>query len=354
MGGFRFQSPLWFALAPVLFWALWRAHHPRYRAAALFSSLADLKSLPVTLAQRIKRALPWIYGAAVLLLIVALARPQQGVQEWSHRSEGIAIEMLIDVSGSMEAVDYQFDDKRISRIEAVKHVFREFVEGDPDKNLVGRNNDLVGLVAFGGYPDSKCPLTLDHGALLDVLKSMGVPKVIRNAQGEPLNADELQTAIGDGLTLSLDRLKSIEAKSKVVILLTDGDNDFGIIDPREAAKAAKALGIKVYCICIGQNGPVPFPYQDEFGETHYAQQVFPIDEPLLKDIAATTGGRYWHASDVGALTQVYADIDKLEKSKVEQLSYTEYRELYPWAALPGFALVFAVSAAMATRFRSLP
>jgi Ca-activated chloride channel family protein len=354
MGSFRFESPICFLLLPLALYALWLAHRPGHKAAATFSSVADLKGLPVTLAQKVKRLLPWAYGCGLGLLIVGLARPQQGVTSSVIHSDGIAIEMLMDISGSMKAVDFQLDDKRISRVETVKHVFREFVEGSSDKKLKGRPNDLVGLVAFGGYADSKCPLTLDHGALLDVLKTLDVPRVIYDQNGQPINADEQQTAIGDGLSTALDRLKSVDAKSKVVILLTDGDNDFGIVDPREAAKAAKAMGIKVYCIGIGHNGPVPFPVEDGYGNVHLRQAEFPIDEDLLKDIAATTGGKYWHASDVDALTEVYADIDKLEKSKVEQLTYTEYRELYPWAALPGMALVLLVSVGLATRFRSMP
>jgi Ca-activated chloride channel family protein len=355
MGSFRFQTPYWFLLAPLALWAFWRAYHPRYRAAAMFSSLADLKDLPVTWMQKLKRALPWVYALGLALLIVALARPQAGVQESIVHTEGIAIEMLIDISGSMKAEDFELNGKSMSRVDTVKYVFEQFVEGIPDKGLSGRPNDLIGLVAFGGYPDSKCPLTLDHGALLDTLKSMDVIKLIFDRNGRPTNGDEQMTAIGDGLTLALDRLKSVEAKSKIVILLTDGDNDFGIVDPREAAKAAKAMGIKVYCIGIGHNGPVPFPYEDMYGQKHLdPNAVFPIDEELLKDIASTTGGRYWHASETEALTQVYADIDKLEKSKMDKLTYTEYSELYPWAALPGLALVLAVSFAGATRFRSLP
>ena len=354
MGSFRFYSPFVLILVPLALLALWRAHRSRYAAAVTFSSLADLKSLPVTLAQKFKGTLPYIYGLGLSLMIVAVARPQQGISSSVTHTDGIAIEMLIDISGSMKAIDFQLNDKSISRVETVKYVFEQFVEGSKDRKLTGRPNDLIGLVAFGGYADSKCPLTLDHGVLLNVLHSLNVPREIRNQNGETINGEELQTAIGDGLTTALDRLKSIDAKSKIVILLTDGDNDFGIVDPRDAAQAAKALGYKVYCIGIGHDGVVPVPVEDGYGNTHLVQARFHIDEDLLRDIAKITGGKYWHASDVDALTQVYAEIDKLEKSKVEQLTYTEYRELYPWLALPGLFLVVMVSLAGATRFRSLP
>jgi Ca-activated chloride channel family protein len=169
-----------------------------------------------------------------------------------------------------------------------------------------------------------------------------------------IKQEEDETAIGDGLTLALDRLKAVDAKSKVVILLTDGDNNAGIVDPHDAALAAKAMGVRVYTIGVGHNGPVPFPQDDGFGNVHLVSVEFPIDEDLLKFMASTTGGKYWHASDVKALTDVYAEIDSLEKSKVEQLTFMEYRELYPWLLIPGLALLFGVNVLGATRFRTLP
>jgi Ca-activated chloride channel family protein len=358
MGAFRFYSPYWFVLLPVALLALWRAHSSRYAAAAVFSSISDLRSLPVTVAQRIRRTMPWFYGCGVVLLILALARPQQGTSESLINSEGIAIEMVIDKSGSMEAVDYELNGKSVNRINAVKHVFREFVAGSKESGLPGRPNDMVGLIAFGTYADSKCPVTLDHGALLDMLNSVDVTKLIYDRHGNPINMkikqEEDETAIGDGLTLALDRLKAVDAKSKVVILLTDGDNNAGIVDPHDAALAAKAMGVRVYTIGVGHNGPVPFPQDDGFGNVHLVSVEFPIDEDLLKFMASTTGGKYWHASDVKALTDVYAEIDSLEKSKVEQLTFMEYRELYPWLLIPGLALLFGVNVLGATRFRTLP
>lgn len=356
MDSFRFFSIYWFALLPVAAAAFWLAYRPRNRPAAIFSSIADLKSLPVTAAQRIKRVLPYLQGFGALLLIGALARPQQGKSESVQNREGLAIEMTIDVSGSMQALDFQLNDESIDRIGAVKHVVTEFVEGKG--KLPGRPNDAIGLVAFGGFADSKCPLTLDHGALLDMVKSLQIPKPVWDKHGNVLNLqslqEESQTAIGDGMTLALDRLGMIEAKSKIVILLTDGTNDAGVVEPRDAALVAKALGIKVYCICVGRNGPVPFPVEDAFGNRVLQSQSFPIDEELLRYIADTTGGKYWHATNLESLADVYAEIDKLEKSKVENLTYTEYREFFPYLALPGLVLIFSISMLNATRFRSLP
>jgi Ca-activated chloride channel homolog len=152
----------------------------------------------------------------------------------------------------------------------------------------------------------------------------------------------------------VDRLRNVTAKSKVIILLTDGDNNAGVIDPREASRIAKQLDIRVYSIGVGTNGDVPFPVEDMFGQTQIIRRKFRIDEELMKEIADVTGGKYFNASSTEALTQVYAEIDKMEKSKVEETKFTEYTELYLWAALPGVALLLAVNFLSATRFRALP
>ena len=164
----------------------------------------------------------------MVLLVVALARPQMGISESRSSTEGIAIELVIDVSGSMDARDFTIDDKSASRIEAVKYVVEKFINGSKEFKLSGRKNDLIGLVAFGGYADSRCPLTLDHGALTEVVKSVEIPKPIYNSDfTRVLNAEEMETAIGDGLLAGADRLKEVNAKSKIVILMTDGDNNIG-------------------------------------------------------------------------------------------------------------------------------
>ena len=169
MEGFRFYSPLWFIMLPLmglLFWYVW---HPRRRPTAVFSSVALLKGLPVTFAQRVRRLLPLACAVGLILLVAALARPQAGRSESRISTEGVAIQMVLDVSGSMRAMDFQLEGKQESRLTAVKHVFTQFVLGNEDVDLKGRPDDLVGLVAFGGFADSKCPMTLDHGALQDIV-----------------------------------------------------------------------------------------------------------------------------------------------------------------------------------------
>lgn len=305
---------------------------------------------------RIRRTLPWVYGLGLLLTVLGLARPQSGKSESRITGEGIAIEMVLDISGSMEALDFQLNGEDVSRLEAVKHVIGQFVLGA--KDLSGRRDDLVGVVAFGGFADSKCPLTLDHGALVDIVNGLQIPKPVRDRTGRVINAaalqEELATAIGDGLALGADRLRDAKAKSKVLVLLTDGDSNAGVVDPREAATIAGELGIKVYTIGIGRNGVVPVPQEDDYGRTVLVPAQFRIDEELLREIAQTTGGTYFHASDSEGLAEVYAQIDQLEKSQFEESKYSEYTELFRWFAGSGLALILAVNVLRETRFRSLP
>jgi Ca-activated chloride channel family protein len=320
--------------------------------------VAELKRLPVTLAQRLRRTLKYVYALGLCLIIVALARPQAGKAESRITGQGIAIEIVLDVSGSMEAIDFQLDGRDVSRLEAVKHVIQEFVLGSRNRGLSGRPDDLLGLVAFGGFADSKCPLTLDHGALVQIVKELEVPKPIRDGQGRVINGqslqEELATAIGDGVAVGVDRLRGAKAKSKVMVLLTDGDSNAGVVDPREAAKIAAESGIRLYAIGIGKNGMVPFPQEDAFGNRVLVPAQFRIDEELLREMAQTGVGKYFHASDSEGLVQVYAEIDKLEKSQLEETKYSEYTELFRWFAGPGLALVLLTGLLTETRFRSLP
>lgn len=346
------------SLLPMVFGLVAFRLHVGDKSSVLFSSIATFKPLPVTWMQRVRRTLPWLYGLGLILLTIALARPQSGKSESRMTGEGIAIEIVLDVSGSMEALDFELDGQNVNRLEAVKHVITDFAIGSNDGKLAGRNDDLIGVVAFGGFADSKCPLTLDHGALVDIIDSLQIPKPVRDGQGRILNADmmqeELATAIGDGLALAADRLRDAKAKSKVMVLLTDGDNNAGVIEPREAAAIAKELGIKVYTIGIGSNDVVPVPQEDEFGRTVLVPARFRVDEELLREIAQTTGGTYFHASDSEGLTEVYTAIDRLEKSRIEESKYSEYTELFRWFAGSGLALIVAVNILLETRFRSLP
>ena len=356
MSGFRFQDPLWLLLLiPLLALAILAIRRQR-RVAVLYSEVSVLKSLPKTLALRAKRAVPWLRMLGLALVVAALARPQRGREEFRIQAEGIAIQMCIDRSGSMQAMDFQLDGRRVDRLAAVKQVFRDFVAGSG--RLPGRPDDLIGLVAFGGYADGKCPLTLDHGALLEVLSEIEIPQPVRDSRGRVINSrllqEDLATALGDAVALAVERLRDVEAKSKVIILLSDGKQTAGVIDPAEAADAAKAFGIKIYSIGVGTTGWAPFPVVDAFGKRQFRPQPVELDEKALKMLAETTGGRYFNAQDTETLERVYAEIDRLEKTMSEGRLYTQYRELYQYAMFPGLGLVLLEIMLVCTRFRSLP
>lgn len=354
---FRFYSWLWLAFLPIVVLGLWWRSQRR-PAAAVFSSIADLKELPVTFTQRVFRVLPIAFATGLALVLVSIARPQAGKSESRIMGEGIAIGLVLDISGSMEALDFQLNGRDVSRLEAVQHVIAEFVLGSRQSGLNGRKDDLIGLVAFGGFADGKCPLTLDHGALVQIVKELEVPRAVRDRRGNVVNEnfldEELATAIGDGVTLAVDRLRATDAKSKVIVLLTDGDNNAGAVDPREAALIAKESGIKLYTIGIGTSGVVPVPQEDQFGQRVLVQARFRIDEELLREMARTGEGEYFHASDSAGLTEVYQRIDRLEKSNFEESKFAEYTELFRWFAVPGLALLLLVGVLKETRFRSLP
>ncbi|MEE8107014.1 MAG: VWA domain-containing protein [Planctomycetota bacterium] len=357
MSGLRFESPIWLAALPVLVALYWWRLRAVRREAATYSSAELLRDLPRTLAQKIAWLPPALRLIGLVLLVIALARPQQGRSETRIFGEGIAIQMCLDRSGSMRAMDFELDGKRVSRLAAVKHVFRSFVAGD-EKDLPGRRDDLIGLVAFGGFAVGRCPLTLDHGALLESLESVKIPEPLRDSRGRIVEHDdhleELATAIGDAIALGCKRLDEVDAKSKVLVLLSDGKNTAGVIEPLDAADLAKTLGIRVHTIGVGTTGTAPFPGIDFSGRRVLTPQQVEMDAETLRAIAERAGGQFFHADNTAALEQVYADIDTLEKSKTEGRVYTEYRELYAWALLPGAIFLLLELILRTTRFRSLP
>ncbi len=342
MSGLEFRDPLaLLALLPLLLLA-WRERR-RGPAAAIWSSTRLLEDLPRSLRQRLAPAVAWLPWAGLVLAVLALARPRQGLEEYRERREGIAILLALDRSGSMRALDFHLDGEAVDRLRAARHVLREFIAGGGD--LPGRPDDLIGLVAFGGFAESRAPLTLDHAALLRILEEIEVPEPLRDPSGRLLDRafseEELQTAIGDALALAVRRLQDTPARSRVVILLSDGENTAGAVEPRAAAELAREQGIRVYTIGIGHTGTAPFPVTDAAGRSFLRPQPVVLDEELLRDLARTTGGRYFHARDTDALRRVYAEIDRLEKTELEGAVYTRYRERFPWLLLPALVLLGA-------------
>ncbi len=315
---FEFAAPWLLLVAPVALVLLLLARG-RGRRLVRFSSVALLDGLPETWRTRLV-VLPGILVAAgVLLASVALARPRLGDERTVVRTEGIAIELVVDVSGSMRALDFTGPDgKPTDRLSAVKSVVRRFVEGG--QGLPGRAGDALGLTIFAGYADASCPLTLDHRLLLETLDAT------QTARAE----FEDGTSIGQGLAVALGRLQQAQARSRVAILLTDGVHNDPESDPQEAARVAADLGVKVYTVGMGSSGFAPYPQEDRNGDVHMVRMPVQIDEELLAEIARRTGARYGRAGTTEQLQSIYGEIDRLERTEIEGLTYRRWRELFAW------------------------
>jgi Ca-activated chloride channel family protein len=337
-GGWELRDPLFLlvGLAAPLVYAL----AARLPAAVTYSSLGLVDSAPRSWRTRLARLPAWLFAAAVLALAVALAGPRTGNATSRVQREGIAIAMVVDRSGSMQARDFVRGNTSISRLDVVKEVFRRFVAEAGG----GRPDDLVGLVAFARYADGLCPLTLDHGNLLSILADVEIAAE-RSEDG---------TAIGEGLALAVERLRGVEVSSKVAILLTDGVNNAGDIDPLHAADLAAQHGIRVYAIGAGSSGLAPVPVRLPGGRTALRQAHVEMDEATLRQIADRTGGRYFHAAGASGLAEVIEEIDRLERSEVTEIRYLTYE--YHYAGWVGGALAAIVGAALlsGTALRRLP
>ncbi|MEE8141659.1 MAG: VWA domain-containing protein [Planctomycetota bacterium] len=313
----------------------------RMPSSIIYSDLKVVDLAPRTLRARLAKLPAVLLSLATVVLAVALAGPRTGDATTRTQQEGIAIVTVVDHSGSMRALDFG-KDHTLDRLQAVKGVLKEFVLGGETGG--GRPNDLIGLVAFATYADGLCPLTLDHRNLVAILDDLEVVEI----------QEESLTAIGEGLALAVERLRKHSTPSKVVILLTDGVNNAGEIDPLQAAELAAANKIKVYCIGAGTNGVVPFPAEDRFGRKRLVRQRVEIDEKTLQEIARKTGGRYFHATNAEGLSKVYKEIDRLERTEVTEIRYLQYSERYlPFVVVAMSLLAFAAIAS-GTFLRRLP
>lgn len=331
---YRFANPefLWLLLLLplVAYWMGRRGHS----AAVQYSTVDTVRKLGTL---RRTNAGAWLSSLRLLALaclIIALARPQLGNSSTEVQASGIDMILAVDVSGSMQAMDYQRAGEPVSRLEMVKDVVGRFIEARP--------NDRIGMVAFAGQPYLVSPLTLDHDWLLQNLDRLQVG----------LSQDG--TAIGSGLASSVNRLRDQRAKSKIIVLLTDGVNNTGKIAPLTAAEAAKALGVKVYTIAAGSDGPAPIPITDENGRRRIVTIPADVDEKNLKSIAEITGGRFYRANDADSLRRIYSEIDKLEKTTQTLKKYENYKDLFAFAMIPAFLFLSAELGLAHTRFRRLP
>jgi Ca-activated chloride channel family protein len=331
----KFASP-WFLLFLLVLplWLWWEQRLAR-QGGLKFSSVATARSLSSLWAALGPALLLLLRGATLLLVVAALARPQLGRSESRIRTEGIDIVLVLDISGSMQAMDYEKFGQRQSRIDAVKDVVREFIRARP--------NDRIGMVVFGTRAYVASPLTLDHDWL------------DRNLDRVRIGLVEGNTAIGAGIGTAVNRLRDTKAKSKVIVLLTDGGENVRNPPALEAAKAAKEFNVRVYTIGAGSQGIAPMPFFDQAGNLLGYQPIrADLDEDLLKQIATATGGQYFRAADTASLRKTYAQIDAMEKQKVEMLAYEEWQELFPWFLAPGLGCLLLAVTLEQTRLRRLP
>jgi Ca-activated chloride channel family protein len=330
-----FNNPWAFILLPVVviviaIKVLRKQDVPSFR----FSTGELVRELRPTIKISLYKGMKFFRVAALILIVVALSRPQQMLEESKIISEGIDIVIALDTSTSMLAEDFKLDGQRVNRLEVVKNVVRDFISN--------RHSDRIGIVAFASRAYTVAPLTLDYGWLMQNLERVKIGMI------------EDGTAIGSGMSSALNRIKDSEAKEKVIILLTDGRNNAGKISPLTAAEAASALNIKIYTIGAGTKGLAPYPAEDFFGNKIYRQVKIEIDEKPLQMIAQKTGARYFRATDTKSLRKIYEEIDKLEKTSIEEKGYTEYKELFHLFLIPGLILLMLEIVLKNTVLRRIP
>lgn len=334
-------------LAPLAL-AAWRLLRHGRKAGVRFSALGRIAQGASGWRAKVSAASPFVLLSGLALLVVAAARPRTSLAREKKSVDAIAIAMTVDVSGSMDALDLTPKGERFSRdttrLAVVKKLFAEFVAKRPD--------DLIGLVTFGGFASTRCPLTADHEALLQVLRGVQIPSIAVDEHGNAISGEEQRTAIGDGLATALARLKDAKPKSKIVILLSDGVSNAGAVEPDEAAGAAAKMGVKVYAIGVGtRSRRTPIFGRDIFGRTtiQYADMTF--DEKQLKSIAGRTGGMYFPVSDRDSLEKALDEIDQLETTALDADVFNRWREHFTPFLLAGALLaILAVSLSMlATR-----
>ncbi len=327
----KFLHPAWFLLLLPWAAAAWVVYSRRLRAGLLFAPPGVLPSTARSWRLRLRALLPGIYLGGMLLLITALARPQMVFARVTRTSDAVAIQLVMDISGSMEALDFSSGNQLRSRLEVVKSTMADFAARRP--------SDLIGLVTFGGFAVGRVPLTLDHRALEHVLQGVQVPRPQFNREGRIINQEEMLTAIGDALAVASARLEQAQVKSRVVVLLSDGESNTGAVQPETAMQAAKALGIKIYTIGVGSTGLAPFRARDIFGREVIRQAQVSMDEALLRRLAENTGGVYYNVRNPRALEEAFAAIDRLERTPVQSEIYSRHDELYHWCLWPGLIML---------------
>lgn len=319
----RFANPyllLLFLLIPLLVWLRYFMQH---RSSMQFSSSSALKHLPKSWRIRLQPLLPLLYVLGLICLVIATARPQRGLQESLIRTEAVDIILLVDLSESMDTQDFVRLNRRMSRLDAAKNVIERFLEKRPD--------DRIGMVGFASLPYAVAPLTLDHSWLVSRMEGLHTGML-----------DGSRTAIGDGIASAVNRLRESEAKSKLIILLTDGANNAGTLSPENAARAAAALDIKIYT--IGAGG----------ARTGFFMQRQEVDEETLKKVANASKGVFYRARDLETLKSVYEEIDQLEKTEIEVEQFTRFEEIAKGWIIAGIILLMMEQILSLSRIGRLP
>jgi len=321
-------------LLPLLAWLKGKQGQP---PAFLYSSVQLVRAVLNVNRSRTGGFLAALRWLALTLLIIALAQPRFSKSETKISASGVDIVVAFDMSGSMSSEDFKVGGQRLSRLAMAKQVLKGFIEKRP--------NDRIGLVAFATQAYIAAPPTLDHDYLLKSLERLEIGTI-----------DPNNTAIGSALSTAVNRLRDLKSKSKIVILMTDGENNAGKIAPLIAAEAAQALGVKVYTIGVGKQGTAPMPIgRNRFtGEIVYQDQPVDIDEETLGKIADMTRAKYYRADNTEKFQAIYAEIDKLEKSEAEVKKFTQFRELFPWFVSPGLGLLLIELVLRHTILRRLP
>jgi Ca-activated chloride channel homolog len=314
--GLNFAHP-WALLLLLLIpaWIWWQRRHEAGRHSIPFSR-ADVLARGPRPSLRFVKFIPWLRALALAGVIVAIAQPRSGARAERVNSEGIDIALVMDISSSMLAEDFQPQN----RMEVAREKLKRFV--------IGRTTDRVGLVAFSGEALTQVPLTTDYPVVIAAIDNLQVGQL------------EDGTAIGTAIATAANRLRNSPGRSRVMVLLTDGENNRGAIDPRTAAQAAGAFGIRIYAIGVGSEGMAPVPVGRGLFGLRYENRPVKIDEPLLTEIASTTGGKYFRAKDAAALQAIYEQIDRLERSAVEAKAFIRYTERFRWPLLLGVAAMF--------------
>jgi Ca-activated chloride channel family protein len=331
MDSFRFADPqlLWLLiLLPLL--ALLRSRKGA-APALIFSSISAIKVIAGGRMTKAGGMAPWLRLAALGLLIIGLARPQWGHTRTEIEASGIDILLAVDISGSMQALDFTLKGKQVNRLDVVKSVVADFISQRP--------NDRIGLIAFAGRPYMVCPLTLDHDWLRQRLNSLHTGMI------------EDGTAIGSAIAAGVNRLRDQQAKSRILILLTDGVNNAGKAAPLTAAEAASVMQIKVYTIGVGRRGVAPMPVKDQFGRQRIIQAEVDIDEETLRKVAEQTGAKYFRATDTNSLEKIYSEINMMEKTVRKIKNFSRYRELF---ALPVLTALLLLAAELFLSRKKLP